>query len=60
MGSTLAGLASAFPAIAMLVGFISVLLGSTDGIAGLGQGGWGLITVAVIVEFVLPISRRLR
>ena len=60
LGSTLAGLASAFPAVAMLVGFTFILLGSMGAIAGLIQGGWGLITVAVIVEFVLPISRRLR
>ena len=60
LGSTLAGLASAFPAVAMLVGFVFILLGSTDEIAGFVQGGWGLITVAVIIEFVLPISRRLR
>jgi hypothetical protein len=41
-------------------GFLLVLLGTTDGTRELVQGGWGFITVAVIVEFVLPISRRLR
>ena len=60
MGSLLAGLASAFPAAAMLIGFVFVLIGSTDGVVELVQGGWGFITVGVIVEFVLPISRRLR
>lgn len=60
LGSTLAGLASAFPAVAILVGFVFILLGNSDGIMALIQGGWGFLTVGVIVELVLPISRRLR
>jgi hypothetical protein len=43
-----------------MLGFMLVLIGTTEGLAELVQGGWGFITVAVIVEFVLPISRRLR
>jgi hypothetical protein len=58
--SILAGLASAFPAAAIMLGFAFILLGLSNGIAELVQGGWGFITVGVIVEFVLPISRRLR
>jgi hypothetical protein len=60
LGSTLAAFTSAFPAVALLFGFLLVLFGTTDGYLELVQGGWGFITVAVIVEFVLPISRRLR
>ena len=60
MGSTLAAFTSAFPALALMLGFMLVLIGTTEGLAELVQGGWGFITVAVIVEFVLPISRRLR
>jgi hypothetical protein len=58
--SLLTALTSAFPAVALLLGFSFVLLGTADGIQELVQGGWGFITVGVIVEFVLPISRRLR
>gem|GEM_PF-7069331 len=60
MGSTLAAFTSAFPAIALVFGFLLVFIGSTDGPRELVQGGWGFITVGVIVEFVLPVSRRLR
>ena len=60
MGSILAGLASAFPAVAMIAGVAFILWGTTNGIAAMVEGGWGFITVGIIVEFVLPISRRLR
>jgi hypothetical protein len=60
LASTLAALTSAFPAVALLFGFLLVVFGTADGIRELVQGGWGFITVGVIVEFVLPISRRLR
>ncbi|TMI57220.1 hypothetical protein E6H18_05390 [Candidatus Bathyarchaeota archaeon] len=60
MGSTLAAFTSAFPAVALLFGFLLVLVGTTDGTRELVQGGWGFITVGLMVEFVLPISRRLR
>lgn len=51
---------SAFPAASLLLGFFLVLFGTTDGVQQMIQSGWGFITVGVIVEFVLPISRRLR
>ncbi len=60
LGSTLAALASAFPAVAIALGFAFILIGTTDTVTALVQGGWGFITIGVIVEFVLPISRRLR
>src|SRR5438094_8477296 len=60
LGSALAAFTSAFPAVALLFGFILVRVGTTDGTRELIQGGWGFITVGIIVEFVLPISRRLR
>jgi hypothetical protein len=60
LGSTVSGLSSAFPAGAILLGFAFILIGISNGLAALIQGGWGFITIGVIVEFVLPISRRLR
>ena len=60
MGSTLAALTSVFPAIVLPLGLFAILTGSTDGLSQLVQTGWGLVTVGMVVEFVLPISRRLR
>ncbi len=60
MGSTIAALTSVFPALALLIGFVLILTGARDGVLEFVQGGWGFVTVGVIVEFVLPISRRLR
>jgi hypothetical protein len=60
LDSALKGLTSALPALALLAGFFLVMFGMNDGTSALVQGGWGLVTVGVIVEFVLPISRRLR
>lgn len=51
---------SAFPATSLVIGFLLVLFGSDSGVQQMIQGGWGFITVGVIVELVLPISRRLR
>ncbi len=60
MGSTISAFTSVFPAVALLLGFALILTGTRDGVLEFVQGGWGLVTVGVIVEFVLPISRRLR
>ena len=60
MASTIAALTSVFPAQALLIGFVLILTGARDGVLEFVQAGWGLVTVGVIVEFVLPISRRLR
>ena len=60
MASTIAALTSVFPALALLIGFVLILTGARDGVLESVQAGWGLVTVGVIVEFVLPISRRLR
>jgi len=60
LDSTLKGLASALPALAVLAGFLLVMFGMNDGALALVQEGWGLVTVGVITEFILPISRRLR
>ncbi len=60
MDSALNGLTSALPALSVLVGFLLVIFGINDGTVTLVQSGWGLITVGVITEFILPVSRRLR
>ncbi len=60
MDSALNGFTSALPALSVLVGFLVVIFGISDATATLVQSGWGLITVGVITEFIMPISRRLR
>lgn len=60
LASIIASLASALPALAIAIGVAFILLGSADGAVDLVQSGWGFITVGVMVELVLPISRRLR
>lgn len=53
-------LTSLFPAIALFLGLILVLSGSFwDGVQYTATG-WGLVTVAFVVEIVLPLGRRLR
>ncbi len=60
MGSRAWVLSSASPALALLLGFILVILGSFGLGIDLTQTGWSLVTIGLLVEFALPIARRLR
>jgi hypothetical protein len=46
--------------LALLLGFILVILGSFGLGIDLTQTGWSLVTIGLLVEFALPIARRLR
>jgi hypothetical protein len=53
-------LTSASPALALLLGFTLVILGSFGGGIDFTQTGWSFVTIGILVEFALPIARRLR
>lgn len=60
MGSRTRVFTSASPAIALLVGFILVILGSLGEGVDFSQTGWSFVTIGLIVEVALPVARRLR
>ena len=60
LGSRVRVLSSASPAVALLLGFVLVTLGSFGGGIDFTQTGWSLVTIGLLVEFALPIARRLR
>ena len=51
---------SLFPAIALLLGLSLIIFGSFEDTVHFAATGWGLVTVALVVEVVLPLGRRLR
>jgi hypothetical protein len=60
LGSGVRVLSSASPAVALLLGFILVILGSFGQGIDFTQTGWSFVTIGLLVEFALPIARRLR
>jgi hypothetical protein len=46
--------------VALLLGFILVILGSFGEGIDFTQSGWSFVTIGLIVEVALPIARRLR
>jgi hypothetical protein len=60
LGSRAKVFTSASPALALLLGFILVVLGSFGEGIDFTQTGWGFVTIGVLVQVALPIARRLR
>jgi hypothetical protein len=60
LGSRTPILTSATPALALLLGFILVILGSFGEGIDFTQSGWSFVTIGLLVEVALPIARRLR
>lgn len=58
MGSILKFLVSSSPCLALATGFLLILpeLGGTT--TALVQTGWGFVTVGIVLQLVLPLSRR--
>lgn len=58
MASVLKFLVSASPCLALTMGFLLILpelLGTTTPLV---QTGWGFVTVGILLQLVLPLSRR--
>lgn len=60
MGSQARVFTSASAALALLLGFILVILGSFGEGIDFTQTGWGFVTIGLLVQVALPIARRLR
>ncbi|HZY94572.1 MAG TPA: hypothetical protein VFE98_06890 [Candidatus Bathyarchaeia archaeon] len=60
MASIAAAFSSILPAFSLLLGLLLVMTSPFDGSLQSVAAGWGLITVGLIVEIVLPVARRLR
>lgn len=60
MASIAAAFTSILPAFSLLLGLLLVMTSPVDGSLQSMAAGWGLITVGLIVEIVLPVARRLR
>jgi hypothetical protein len=60
LDNLLASLTSILPAVAILSGFVLIMFSFGGGTVPLSQSGWGLVTIGIVVEFALPIARRLR
>ena len=60
MGSRGHILSSATPALALLLGFVLVILGSFGVGIDYSQTAWSFVTIGLIAEVALPIARRLR
>jgi len=60
LGSRARVLTSASPTLALLLGFILVILGSFGEGIDFTQTGWSFVTIGLLVQVALPIARRLR
>ncbi|HZY47746.1 MAG TPA: hypothetical protein VFE96_08130 [Candidatus Bathyarchaeia archaeon] len=60
MGLRIRIFTSASPAVALLIGFILVILGGIGEGIDFSQSGWSFVTIGLIVEVALPVARRLR
>jgi len=60
LASAAAAFSSVLPALSLLLGLVLVMTSPVDGSLHSVAAGWGLITVGLIVEIVLPVARRLR
>lgn len=58
MTSTLKLLLSSSPCIALALGFLLILPELFGTTTARIQTGWGLVTVGILLQLVLPLSRR--